>query len=136
MALMKRCDMPGCNKLAPQGVRHCPAHAMGKTEENRRRHKEYDAHCRNKEAKAFYNSAGWKAARAKALARDAGIDVYLYVRERRAVPADTVHHIVELKEDYSKRMEMENLISVSEATHSMISAAYKDEVKKAVDRLQ
>lgn len=43
----------------------------------------------------------------------------------RVVPADTVHHIVELMEDYSKRCDLDNLISISEATHSMISKAYK-----------
>lgn len=45
--------------------------------------------------------------------------------------ADTVHHIVELMEDYSRRCDLDNLISISEATHSMISKAYKDEIKKA-----
>lgn len=34
-------------------------------------------------------------------------------------------------EDYSKRCDLDNLISISEATHSMISKAYKDEIKKA-----
>ena len=34
-------------------------------------------------------------------------------------------------EDYSKRCDLDNLISISEATHSMISKAYKDERKKA-----
>ena len=42
-----------------------------------------------------------------------------------------MHHIVELMEDYSKRCDLDNLISISEATHSMISKAYKDEIKKA-----
>lgn len=131
MALMKYCNRAGCNRLVPQGVKYCAAHTVGKTEENRQRHKEYDAHCRNQKAKGFYNSAEWKAARARALARDAGIDVYLYVTEGRVAPADTVHHIVELMEDYSKRCDMENLISISEATHGMVSKAYKDAAKKA-----
>lgn len=90
-----------------------------------------DAHCRNQTAKAFYNSSEWKATRARVLARDTGIDIYLYITEGRVVPADTVHHIVELMEDYSKRCDLDNLISISEATHSMISKAYKDEIKKA-----
>lgn len=131
MALMKYCNRTGCNKLIPQGVRYCPAHTISKTEENRQRHKEYDAHCRNQKAKAFYNSSEWKTARARALARDNGIDLYLYITEHRIVPADTVHHIIELSEDYSKRCLLDNLISISEATHSMISKAYKDASKRA-----
>lgn len=115
MALLKYCNRNGCNKLVPQGVRYCKEHTVNKTAENRERHKEYDAHCRNQTAKAFYNSSEWKATRARVLARDTGIDIYLYITEGRVVPADTVHHIVELMEDYSRRCDLDNLISISEA---------------------
>lgn len=130
LALLKYCNRNGCNKLVPQGVRYCAAHTTTKTAENKERHKEYDAHCRNRTAKAFYNSGEWRAARARALARDTSIDIYLYIAEGRIVAADTVHHIIELSEDYSKRCDLDNLISISEATHSMISKAYKDATKK------
>lgn len=131
MALMKYCNRTGCNRLVPQGVKYCAAHTINKTAENKQRHKEYDAHCRNQKAKEFYNSAEWKATRARVLARDSNIDIYLYIMEGRIVPADTVHHIVELREDYSKRLDIDNLVSISEATHSMISKAYKDATRKA-----
>ncbi len=130
MALMKYCNRTGCNRLVPQGIRYCTVHTTDHTEENRQRHREYDAHCRNQKSKRFYNSAQWKAARAAVLARDAGIDIYLYIMERRVVPADTVHHIIEVAEDDSKRCDMDNLISISERTHSMLSVAYKDAEKK------
>ena len=131
MALLKYCNRNGCNKLVPQGGRYCKANPEKKPAESGERHKEYDAHCRNQTAKAFYNSSEWKATRARVLARDTGIDIYLYITEGRVVPADTVHHIVELMEDYSKRCDLDNLISISEATHSMISKAYKDEIANA-----
>ena len=121
MALMKYCNRTGCNRLVPQGVKYCAVHTIGKTEENRQRHKEYDAH----------NSAEWKATRARVLARDSNIDIYLYITEGKIVAADTVHHIVELMEDYSRRCDLDNLISISEATHAIISKAYKDAAKKA-----
>ena len=131
MALMKYCNRSGCNRLVPQGVKYCAAHTVNKTAENKERHKEYDAHCRDRKAKAFYNSGEWRAARARALARDTNIDIYLYIMEGKVEPADTVHHIIELSEDYSKRCDLNNLISISEATHSMISKAYTDERKTA-----
>ena len=37
--------------------------------------------------------------------------------EGKVVPADMVHHIIELSEDYSKRCTLDNLISVSSRTH-------------------
>ena len=85
MGLMKYCNRTGCNRFVPQGVKYCAAHTVGKTAENRQRHKEYDAHCRNQTAKDFYNSAEWKATRARALARDTNIDIYLYIMEGRIV---------------------------------------------------
>jgi len=131
MALMKYCNRSGCNKLIPQGERYCKLHTTTKTAENKERHKEYDAHCRNQKAKTFYNSAAWRAARARALARDTNIDIYLYITQGVVVPADTVHHIIELTEDYTKRCDIDNLISISKATHSMLSKAYKDDTRKA-----
>ncbi len=116
MALMKYCNRNGCSKLVPQGVLYCVAHSYTKAE----RQKEYDTHCRNKASKAFYNSNEWRAARARALVRDTGIDIYLYITEDKAVSADMVHHIIELTEDYSKRCNLDNLISVSDKTHKTV----------------
>ena len=131
MALMKYCNRTGCNRLVPQGVKYCEVHTItDKAAENRQRHKDYDAHCRNQEAKQFYNSTAWKTLRERVLARDNHIDIYLYVMEKRIVPADTVHHIVELSEDYTKRLDIDNLISISEATHSMISKVYKHQAER------
>lgn len=130
MPLMKFCNRTGCKEVVPLGVKYCKVHTIDKAAENRERHKEYDAHCRNQKAKAFYNSTAWKVMRTKVLARDNHIDIYLYVTKRQIVQADTVHHIIELLEDYSKRLDMDNLISVSEETHSMISKAYKDDAKR------
>ena len=127
MALMKFCNRSGCNKLVPQGVLYCEAHTHSKAE----RHKEYDKNCRNQTSKAFYNSREWKLARAIALARDTGIDIYLYITTGKVVPADMVHHITELTEDYSKRCDLDNLISVSSKTHkTVIDQAYKNKAKK------
>ncbi len=132
MALMKYCNRNGCNKLVPQGMRYCAAHTMNRATENKERHKEYDAHCRNQTANAFYNSGEWRAERARTLARDTGIDIYIYIMTGEVVPDDMVHHIIELSEDYSKRCNIDNLISVSDRTHKIIiDKAYKDETKKA-----
>lgn len=107
---------------------YCKAHTYTKAE----RQKEYDSSCRNQASKTFYNSNEWKAARARALARDTGIDIYLYITEGKVTPADMVHHIIELTEDHSKRCDLDNLISVSDRTHkTVIDKAYKDKTKKA-----
>ena len=121
MALKKYCARCGCNRLVDITETYCKAHARTNAERNA----EYDRAQRDRKAKAFYNSAEWQTARAVALARDTGIDVYIYMTEHRVVPAVVVHHIVELREDYSKRSTLSNLISISEATHEgVIRQAY------------
>lgn len=130
MALMKYCNRTGCNKLVPQGIRYCLAHTIDTATENRQQRKKYDTHYRNQKAKKFYNSTAWRTIRERVLARDNNIDIYLYILEDRIVPADTVHHIVELIEDESKRLDIDNLISVSWETHSIISREYKDKAKR------
>lgn len=39
--------------------------------------------------------------------------------------ADTVHHIVPLKEDWNRRADPDNLISLSAVSHAEIEQAYK-----------
>ena len=127
MALKKYCARCGCDRLIGMGETYCRIHARTNAERNA----EYDRTQRDRKAKAFYNSVEWQTARAAALARDTGIDVYLYMTERRVVPATMVHHIVELREDYAKRSTLSNLISVSEETHEgAIKKAYSDPGKK------
>ncbi|MDO4648085.1 MAG: HNH endonuclease [Eubacteriales bacterium] len=94
------------------------------------RHKEYDRQSRNQESKTFYNSADWIRARAAAMNRCDGIDVYLYMTEGIVVPADTVHHIIPLREDRSKATDINNLLPIRHATHEKIEKQYKDSIAK------
>lgn len=142
MKYKKYCARCGCSRMIDVTETYCKVHAGISAE----RHAEYDRSRRDRKAKAFYNSAEWQMARAAALARDTGIDVYIYLTEHRIVPANMVHHIVELREDYSRRSELSNLISVSRETHEgVIREAYKkpgtkrkmqQELRKAVENYQ
>ena len=128
MVLKKYCARCGCNTLIDISQRYCSKH----TKTNAERNREYDQTQRDQKAKTFYNSAEWKATRARVLARDTNIDIYLYITQGRYIPATLVHHIVELREDYTKRCDLDNLISVSEETHEkIIKQMYsKPETKK------
>ena len=132
MALKKYCARCGCNNLIDITERYCARH----TTTNAERNAEYDRTQRDKKAKAYYNSKEWALTRQKILARDTGIDIYLFMTKGKIVPATLVHHIVELREDYTKRSTPSNLISVSEATHEgVIKQAYsRPDSKKAMQR--
>ncbi len=96
----------------------------------KQRHKEYDKMYRDKEAKKYYDSGEWQQARAAALEADDGIDVYVYMTENAIVAADTVHHIIPLKDDWGRRSDIDNLISLNHDTHSMIERKYKHDKTK------
>ena len=127
MAYKKYCARAGCNCLIDIKQRYCARHITTNAERNR----EYDRTQRDQKAKAFYNSKAWLITRQKILTRDNHIDVYIYATERRIVKATMVHHIVELREDPTKGLELDNLISLSEETHEkIIKKAYSNEETK------
>lgn len=127
MPLRKFCAHQGCNKVIDITKTYCSKHTITKAQ----RDKEYDAKYRDQKAKAFYNSKAWQIVRQKILTRDNHIDIYLYMTERRIVKAALVHHIVEYREDPSKGLDPDNLISVSEETHEkIIKKMYANEETK------
>ena len=127
MAFKKFCSHCGCSRLIDCTERYCDVH---KKRDKAESDKQYDKHQRNKESKAFYNSTAWKRKRQQILIRDKGIDVYVYMTEGRVVKAEHVHHIVEIDEDPSLALIDDNLISLSAATHSIISGVYKEARKR------
>lgn len=99
------------------------------------RHKEYDKYSRDRRSKQYYNSREWEAVREHVLQLDEGIDVYVYMTQDVVTIADTVHHIIPLKEDWSLRNNEDNLISLNHDTHSMIERQYrknKNEMQEAL----
>ena len=107
-----------CGRKIPEGTT-CPCQKIRRSESNRL----YDKHQRDRRSTAFYNSAEWGRVRQRVLDLDK-IDVYLYMTQGRVVPADTVHHIIPLKEDWGKRLDINNLMSLHHDTHSALEREY------------
>ena len=84
---------------------------------NRERYRIYDKTQRDARTKTFYNSAAWLRERRHVIEDlDDGLDVYAYVVYGRVVPADTVHHIIPLREDWNRRLDSGNLMSLHQTT--------------------
>lgn len=125
MPIYKRCSRCG-KRIASGTTCECV----------KKRYKEYDRHYRDKTSKDFYNSSEWLRKRGYVLELDEGIDVYIYMTTGEILLADTVHHIVPLKDDWSKRLDEENLMSLNHDTHSMIEKKYKENKEKMIESLQ
>lgn len=67
---------------------------------------------------------------------DQYIDVYMYMTEGVMIRADTVHHIIPLRDDWNKRNDPDNLMSLNHDTHSKIEQLYKADKEKMQIELQ
>lgn len=129
MPIYKRCTYCG-SRIQSGSV--CPC-----VEERRRQSaNEYDHFGRNDKAREFYQSKEWKRTRDEVLERDDYIDQYLLSTTGKIEPAAAVHHIVPLTEDWSKRCDPDNLISLSISTHSQIERLYKTEREQTMKALK
>lgn len=125
MQIYKRCSR--CGKRIPSGST-CPC--------AKARHKEYDRYSRDSRRKQYYGSKEWELVRISALDEDGGIDVYVFMTTGQVLIADTVHHIIPLKDDWTKRNDLNNLMSLNHDTHSMIEQMYRKDKSGAKIILQ
>ncbi|WP_440894962.1 HNH endonuclease [Amphibacillus sp. Q70] len=65
----------------------------------------------------FYKSGPWRKCRGTILERD-GYLCQICMQVDDPIPADTVHHIIHLKDDPSKALDEDNLISVCFTCHN------------------
>lgn len=103
------CNKGGCTRLTRE--RYCSIH---QGEYNR-----YNKERTDREYTDFYKSKEWLVVRAIALARDR----YQCVMCRNKgiiTKATMVHHIVPVKKDWNKRLDINNLMSLCDACHNGI----------------
>ena len=116
------CHHPTCTEYVRERGGLCPEHATTGKTATAERHQFYDQHRRDPEAKAFYNSAAWKRARAIKLAREP-------VCEKCGEHwAEHVHHVRKVKTHPELRLDQSNLKSVCAPCHNAIEAEATDDV--------
>lgn len=138
MGLKKLCSYSGCNTLVDYGVKYCSRHEA----RDRERYKDYrKSRLRDEEEKArqeFYNSPEWKNIRDLAIRKCFAIDIVEYYKTGQIVLGYTVHHIVEIKDDWNKRLDINNLIYLSQENHSRIHKIMersKEDKEKVIEML-
>ena len=86
----------------------------------------------------FRGSGLWKAKRTEILERDKGLCVACRLGlagDEDLVPADSVHHIVPLAEDFELRLENDNLISLCAYHHELAERGEiaAEELRRAIE---
>ncbi len=110
--IYKRCSR--CGKRIPSGTK-CTCWKSEK-----RKYKKREG------TDAWYHTSEWRKTRDTVISKYNGVDLYALYMHGVFRTADTVHHIVPLKEDWSKRTDMGNLIPVSRYSHNEIEKFYRD----------
>lgn len=90
----------------------------------------------NEDVKKFYSTKEWNDARDLCIARCHGIDLYSFFVLNRIEYGEVVHHIVPIVDDYSKRLNADNLIFLTERNHKLIHSLYENSYDKTVNLLK
>ncbi len=109
------CAYPGCRELVDRG--YCEQHQHLAQQRKAESSRHYDRHIRDDQARDFYQSVAWQAVRRQALVRDHGLCQHC-LKEGRITPAETVHHIIEIRRNWSLRLVLSNLVSLCLACHN------------------
>jgi 5-methylcytosine-specific restriction enzyme A len=96
---------------------HRPAWAQHARSESQRY---YDKYRRNKDSKALYDSQAFRVCRQIKLCAQPYCEMCL--QEGRHTPAVIVHHIIEITEDASLALDIDNMQSLCRACHGSMHA--------------
>lgn len=121
MTLKKMCS---CGKLIDYTEKHCEECTTKLDQLDKQRHKQNKASRKDKKEQELYTSTLWVKVKEEVKIKTYGIDAYEYYINNRVVTGEVVHHIVEVKEDWSKRLDISNLIYITNSTHRHIHNAY------------
>lgn len=124
--ISKRCDH--CGKRVPVGAKcSCisPQHYASSSNDKY-----------TQETKLFYQTQQWEKARDVCITRCYGLDLYSFYALGIIEYGQTVHHIVPIIDDYSKRLDINNLIYLTESNHRIIHEMYKSDFEKTAQMLR
>ncbi len=125
-----------CGKVIDQRISMCDECMIKHKEAKKESNRVYNSHNRDKDLDTFYHSDEWEDIRECILSKYKYLDLYDYFINKKITLANTVHHIVEIKDDYNLRLSEENLIPLSAKTHSKIHKLYRKDKEKTQTMLR
>lgn len=72
----------------------------------------------------FYNDKAWLSFKTGQEARQLGMDIYEYYTTGNIIAAENYHHIEEVIEAWDRRLDVYNVLGLSEANHRRIHIEY------------
>jgi len=119
MLLKHICPHPGCHEIIPITQPYCDTHES--------RHKQYDQSVRlttDGKLHEFYLSGEWDQIKPIINNKYHGLCLWSYYHGM-IVPYKAIHHIKPLRTSWSERLNIGNLIPLTQDAHAMVEAEYK-----------
>ncbi|WP_432291574.1 HNH endonuclease [Clostridium baratii] len=117
-----------CGKLIPQTLKMCEEcqYKLDRRDKivNKETYRRYKANRTDIKEQRFYVSKEWIFTRDTVKKRDYGL-CKLCERKNKISYVDNVHHIEELKDNWSKRTNLDNLICLCNRCHYYVHKKYK-----------
>lgn len=123
-----------CGKIIAKADKYCDNCKSKQLEKISARNKHYDRYYRDTKSKAFYNSTAWKRLTSIVKIRNNGLCALCYHNGVEA-KGSVVHHIVPIRDDWSKRLDTANCIMLCQQCHTKVHNAY-DKNKNSKEDMQ
>lgn len=119
-----------CGKKIPQSIQRCSECEAKLGYRKRESYKDYKSKRTDTKEQRFYNNNNkdWTITRQAVINRDDGLCL-LCEENNKHNYVDEVHHIIELKEDWSRRYDMNNLVSLCKRCHFYVHKKYRQDSK-------
>lgn len=126
---MKQCNHAGCRQLVPYDVRYCDKHQHTTNAEtyHKRMYGEHEGRYQH-----FYKSSQWRKLSRRFLENNP-ICVQCY-QEGVIRKADVVDHVVELRDDWSRRLDESNLQPLCYRHHNIKSRKVREQREKKANK--
>lgn len=113
--------------------KYCDKHIDIADKENKERYKTYKANrLKNdteKKIQEFYKDPRWIRVRELVRVKQYGIDILEYYRTGEIVAAEVYHHIICTRDDWSKRLDIYNILGLTNSNHQKIHRQYSKDSK-------
>ena len=124
MALYRLCSV--CHKKVPYGSRcNC------EIKEQKNKYRTYQKNRTDKREQKFYQSDEWLKFKQSISTHQLGLDLYEWSLGN-LVDAEAYHHIIEIKEDWSLRLDADNVLGLTKANHNMFHRYMNESEEKKI----
>lgn len=115
----KICNYTNCKRIISYKERYCDEHKAIKDKQREEYFKRYDRVRKEEKETKFYNSTAWEKIRKAALVRDYGLCQRCIASGVTKI-ADMVHHIVPIRQEWNKRLSLDNLQCLCDSCHRQV----------------